>query len=152
MELEFRAWYEGKMYQNVGIKPFSILLYDWEALGNKLAMPKLIEEVGRDLDIKTMQYTNRKDKNDKKIFKDDFIQNPWKSCSGKEIGRTWVVKFGEHSFDDQYGGISSAWGFYAKEINKIYPERRPLNTLPSDDGIIQIGNIHEDKHLIKEII
>ena len=100
-----------------------------------------------------VQYTGRKDRDNKEIYKGDIVKNHWYDCNGKFIGGLWVVKYGMHSIEGQDYYSNSGEGFYFDAQSGIDDDTYNIANLPSDDdrgGIEIVGNIYEDPKLMKE--
>jgi len=100
-----------------------------------------------------LQFTGLKDKNGKEIYEGDVVCNEWTSINGKDIGYTWVVKFGEYGNSDIEYGSEGHVGFYVEKIEGSDDEgaQEGLHNLPNDDGSRLprvIGNIHENPEFL----
>jgi len=138
-EIKFRAWIKNKKF---GREMFDVVMISW--VGQKVILSGRGGSVSLD-ECELMQYTGRKDKNDKEIYEGDIVRH--------YLWGIAIVKFGEGT--NIGGGDSSAYfyGYYLEIQNRrdTWGDNEVDSGCFRDTSEIEvIGNIYENPELLKE--
>lgn len=131
-EIKFRAWENGVMYYQVSAGG----MFDGIATSPTCWCEKRKEWVNLigGTHTKVMQYTNLKDKNGVEIWEGDIIESGYLNpLTGDFLSRKYVVEYDKDSFMGKLIGHTPYGDTFLRFIN----------------GEV-IGNIYEDKYLLKE--
>jgi uncharacterized phage protein (TIGR01671 family) len=132
-EIEFRAFYDGKMYYGVGVTPGTVIFY--KDMGQKMCAP--IEEaiVGNECDgLFVMQFTGLHDKNGKEIYEGDIVEFAAANSAVGGHKRKMQVEWDDYLLCWSFGSKGYIGNFYEEEANSIEV----------------IGNIHENPDLLEK--
>lgn len=127
-ELKFRAWYAPEKEYIYDVQD----TYDNACEGSGSLYHENFREVLEDDDCTVEQYTSLKDKNGKKIYEGDIVQQG--TISG---GRFAVVKW-----------IDANAKFIAMNIRNH--RQMPFDGWTARAELMVVGNIHENPELLKE--
>lgn len=132
-EIKFRAW--DKVLKEMDTPPM---------ISDKYAAEwKDVDDIFTDSERIFMQYTGRKDKNEKEIYESDILKNVW-GWNDAEFEVQWDLNgFRLRCIRDFYAGPNN---------NVIYAENDQWIDLPAHTDLCEItGNIYEYPHLLKGI-
>lgn len=148
-EFRCRAWdkIDKEMYQPEEIA--CIDFFNREIAIDQTAMTAdqslIVASYSRDFeDIKLMLSADCKDIKDTEIFEGDILVD----VNYRSFGS--VVKYGEYSFEEDFGAKRSVIGFYLDETcEDDEPSFYPLNKNDAKDRYEVVGNIYETPDLVK---
>jgi len=144
-EIKFRAWdkIKNKIYLIAGI---SFTNNDvWLRINDKQIMGANFSE------IKLMQYTGLKDKNDKEIYEGDVIQFLWEedSCWGKAGTYKGYIGFNQGAFEVIYISRDEITVFDDGSWHENSKSDDMQSFISWSEEIEVIGNIYENPELLK---